>query len=181
MKIICLSGSARAQSRSTALLRIVKQQYTEHDFIIADICELPFFDDTVPAAQRSMIENLKMEIDSADGIVICTPEYNHSVPAVLKNAIDWCSRPAFESVLKHKPVTIITQAQSPFGGVRAQGQLKIIMSSTLSILHPCHEMAVGGIHHVMDESLQHVDEVLVRRLVRHIDDFLRFIKKEKEQ
>ncbi|WP_191603432.1 NAD(P)H-dependent oxidoreductase [Marinomonas algicola] len=56
-------------------------------------------------------------------------------PRRLKNAIDWASRPAFNSVIKDNPVTIITQANSPVGGARAQAHIKLIFDSTLSILY----------------------------------------------
>jgi chromate reductase len=71
-------------------------------------------------------------IRRADAVLFVTPEYNRSVPGVLKNAIDWASRPGFASPLKGKPALIITTSPGMFGGVRAQAQIRDALAATLA-------------------------------------------------
>lgn len=176
MNFLLLSGSFHSQSQSLALLREVTALLAEHDCPLPQLDLLPFYSPTLDGSEKPVsVAELLRQVASADGIIFCTPEYNHSVPAVLKNAIDWVSRPAFQSVLKDKPVTIITQANSPVGGARAQAHLKLIMDSTLSRIHPCHEMMVTAIDEKVDAQGNLTDAKTRERLARHLQDFIRFI------
>jgi chromate reductase len=78
------------------------------------------------------VSALKEAIAQADGLIICSPEYNYSTSGVLKNALDWASRPGFNSPLKNKPVLIMTSSPGVLRGVRAQSQLRETLSATLS-------------------------------------------------
>jgi chromate reductase len=82
------------------------------------------------------VERLKQSIAGVDALLFATPEYNHGVPGVLKNAIDWASRPGGKSVLIGKPVAMMGAATGPVGTARAQQQLKLILLSTLSLVMP---------------------------------------------
>ena len=86
---------------------------------------------------------LKARIELADGLVIATPEYNYGIPGVLKNAIDWVSRPAFKSVLVGKPVAILGAAPGPVGTARAQPELRNVLFGTLAQVFPHPEVLVG--------------------------------------
>ena len=88
----------------------------------------------------------KRIIAESDGVLIATPEYNHGIPGVLKNALDWASRPVFESCFKHKPVSIISSSLAFTGGVRAQYQLRETLVSMQAHLVMGPEVIVGGIH-----------------------------------
>ena len=88
---------------------------------LADIDSIPFFNadlNEVPAS----VNTLKQQIEASDGVLIATPEYNYGIPGVLKNAIDWVSRPAYASVLAQKPIGILGASPGPVGTARAQGQ-----------------------------------------------------------
>ena len=122
MNFLLLSGSFHRRSYSQALLRFVAEQLPEHQHVSPNLLHLPFYSEDLAGEQRpQVIVDFLQQVSAADALIICSPEYNHSIPAVLKNAIDWASRPAFKSPLKDKPVTFITQANSPVGGARAQG------------------------------------------------------------
>lgn len=175
MKILLMSGSFRSKSKSLAILNTLKEGFAEHAFELPRLDALPFFSEDFGTDKPEAVLNLLESVRAADGIVVCSPEYNHSVPAVLKNAIDWVSRPAFASVLKGKPVTVITQAGSPIGGARAQAHIKLVFDSTLSLVHPCHEMTIGGIDSAFDDDLRIVDEQVASRLKRHFADFVAFV------
>ncbi len=75
---------------------------------------------------------LKNAIAGADGLVLCSPEYNYGMPGVLKNAIDWASRPGFASPLRSKPALIMTASPGTAGGVRAQAQIRDALAATLA-------------------------------------------------
>jgi NAD(P)H-dependent FMN reductase len=79
-------------------------------------------------------------------VLIATPEYNHAVPGVLKNALDWASRPVFESCFKNKPVSIVSSSKAFTGGVRAQYQLRETLISMHAHLVMGPEVVVGGVH-----------------------------------
>lgn len=120
-KVLAVSGSLRATSFSTAIFRALSQE--EHLGIaltVKTLEDIPLYNedlDTDPPL--TSIAELRNEVQASDGIVIATPEYNHGMPGVLKNALDWASRPAFASCFRGKPVLIITSASGGTGGVRA--------------------------------------------------------------
>jgi chromate reductase len=74
--------------------------------------------------------------------VMCAPEFNHSIPGVLKNAIDWASRPAFQSVLAYKPVAVMTTSRGPLGGARCLEHLRTALDSCLSRITLAREVII---------------------------------------
>lgn len=177
MKFLLLSGSFHTKSRSIAILKNIEPMFIGHETILLNLDKLPFYSEDLNNDKPDLICDFLTQVSSADGIVFCTPEYNHSIPAVLKNAIDWASRPAFNSYLKDMPVSIITQAVSPVGGARAQAHLKLILDSTLSKIHTCHEMMITQVDEIFDQNMQIIDAKVKIRLSRHINDFILFTKK----
>lgn len=176
MKILLLSGSFRRHSYSLALLKVAEELLGDHCCELPDLDQLPLYNEDRSGDHRpEPVRVFQQQVDDCDAIVVCSPEYNHSIPAVLKNAIDWASRPAFHSPLKDKPVTIITQAPSLVGGARAQAHLKLVFDSTLSLLHPCHEMMIPEVKDKFDERLQLSDDHTRKRLIRHLEDFMGFV------
>ena len=184
MNILLLSGSFHKKSITLALLNVVANEMNNHgtacetkiETVMPAINELPFYSEDLAGIHKpKVVQDFLEQVSKADGIVCCTPEYNHSIPAVLKNAIDWASRPAFNSPLKDLPVTIVTQAVSPVGGARAQAHLKLVLDSTLSRVHLCHEMMVTGVDQKFDENLELVDDKTSERIRRHLASFIEFI------
>lgn len=139
--ILSISGSLRHASSATALLRtLADEMAAEAAFNIGEIGHLPHYnaDLGIPDEVGAFIAAIK----DADGLLIVTPEYNYSVPGVLKNAIDWASRPAFQSAFKGKPVFIVSVSGGALGGVRAQAHLKYIMNGMLAEVFTCQEAVV---------------------------------------
>ena len=93
----------------------------------------------LPAA----VERFRRQIAAADGLVIASPEYNHGMPGVLKNALDWASRPHNGSPLKNKPVLIVTSSPASTGGVRAQYQIRETLVSALGRPVNTPEIVIG--------------------------------------
>jgi len=177
MNFVVLTGSFHSRSHTQAVARAVVELLQEHQCSIPQLMELPFYSMDLSGDNRPpVVTDLIDAVTACDGLIVVTPEYNHSVPAVLKNAIDWASRPAFESSLKSKPVAIITQAESPVGGARVQAHLKLIFDSTLSRMQPAHEMMITGISSKFDEQQRLTDDTTRRRLNRHLQHFVEFCR-----
>lgn len=141
-KLLFFPGSLRAAASSTALLKALAARLPEGvEAETADIGALPFYnadhDGGAPVAR------LLAQVKAADGVVFVTPEYNYSVPGVLKNAIDWASRPGYNSVFKGKACLVVTTSAGALGGVRAQGHLKQILSAMLAEPFPWQEIVVS--------------------------------------
>ncbi|HEY2939325.1 MAG TPA: NADPH-dependent FMN reductase [Gaiellaceae bacterium] len=126
MRVLGIPGSLRAGSYNRALLRAARELAPAGmEIVDFDIRELPFYDGDVEAAgDPEPVTAFKDAIRSADAVLIATPEYNRGVPGVLKNAIDWASRPPLGSPLSGKPVAIMGASTGLGGTARAQEQLR---------------------------------------------------------
>ena len=125
-RILALAGSLRKNSVNRGLIRAAPES-APPDMVIDlfDLAGIPLFNQDLEREPPSAVVAFKAAIASADGVLIATPEYNFSVPGVLKNALDWASRPPREQPFVGKPVAIMS-AGGRFGGVRAQLQLRQI-------------------------------------------------------
>lgn len=106
----------------------------------AEIGKLPHYNADI--TNDPHVDTLIEAIRSAEGVAFITPEYNYSIPGVLKNAIDWASRPAYKSVFVNKPCFVISVSGGAMGGVRAQGHLKYILNGMLASVFPSLEVVV---------------------------------------
>lgn len=126
MKICGISGSLRAHSYNSALLRAVKAiAAPDHEVVIADIRDIPLYDGDVEANEGipAPVERVAGMIREADALLIVTPEYNAGIPGVLKNAMDWISR-VKPGVYGGKPTAMMGASPGKLGTVRAQMQLR---------------------------------------------------------
>lgn len=133
-RLVAISGSIRRASNCTAVLRSLQPLLPpEVDLQLVPLDDIPPYNadldgDTPPEP----VARLKRAIAEADGLVLCSPEYNYGMPGVLKNAIDWASRPGFASPLKGKPALVMTASPGTAGGVRAQAQIRDALAATLA-------------------------------------------------
>ncbi|MBB6670481.1 NADPH-dependent FMN reductase [Cohnella nanjingensis] len=126
--IVGLCGSTRKASYNRVLLRAAAAYLpSEATYLEAEIGELPFFNQDLESALPEQVASFVDMIRSADGLMISTPEYNYSVPGVLKNALEWGSRPSFGFPLNEKPVAIIGASRGIFGPVRGHRHLRDIL------------------------------------------------------
>ncbi|MBO9649492.1 MAG: NAD(P)H-dependent oxidoreductase [Variovorax sp.] len=173
VRLLAISGSLRRNSHSTAVLRNIGTLVPQG--VVLELMTLeqvpPYDGDQDGAAPPQGVVELKAAIAGADGLVICSPEYNYGMPGVLKNAIDWASRPAFASPLKGKPALIITASPGVLGGVRAQAQIREALAATLArpILRP--HVAIPNVPSRFQDG-QIVDQVTVETLKGALDDLL---------
>jgi chromate reductase len=144
-RLLGISGSLRANAYSTAVLHALTaatapQATWEH----ADIGTLPHFNqDLFGDALPAIVRDFRETVSRADGLLIVSPEYNHGIPGVLKNAFDWASRPHNQAPLKNKPALIVTCSPAVTGGVRAQYQIRETLVTTLARPVVTPEILVG--------------------------------------
>ena len=130
MKVLAVSGSLRRNSHNTQLLRAAVELAPEEiEVELWDgVRDLPLYDQDLEATELpESVRRLREDWGAADAILFSTPEYNGSVSGVLKNAVDWASRPVRESALTNKTVAVIGASTGQFGAMWAQQDLKRIL------------------------------------------------------
>jgi chromate reductase len=170
IRIAGISGSLRQASFSTALIKLLAARVSQPiELSFVDISEIPLYNEDLDGdIKPAAVNAVNAAIAQADAILFVTPEYNHGVPGVLKNTLDWVSRPVFNSALKDKPVSIITSSLAFTGGVRAQYQLRETLTSMLAHVVPGPEVVVGGVHtKFKDEAF--LDEATLNFMLQSLD------------
>jgi len=125
IKILGIAGSVRKASFNKSALRAAQKLVPEGASIeIFDIDGLPGFNQDEEKNPPAKVTELKAKIRAADAVLFVTPEYNYSIPGVLKNAIDWASRPYGDSAWKGKPVAVMGASVGVIGTARAQYHLR---------------------------------------------------------
>ena len=130
MRILAVSGSLRADSYNTQLLRAAAAAVSPDGVTVElwdGIGELPIYDQDLEDDVPESVRRLREDWSSADAILFATPEYNGSVPGGLKNAIDWASRPKGDAALLNKTVAIVGASTGQFGALWAQQDLRRIL------------------------------------------------------
>jgi chromate reductase len=132
MRVLGISGSLRRDSLNSALLRAAAERLPAGAELVEfdRLREVPPYDEDVEVeATPEVVEALRDAVRSADAVLIATPEYNHSIPGQLKNALDWVSRPAGKSALNGKPAAAIGASTGMFGAVWAQAELRKVLGA----------------------------------------------------
>ncbi len=145
-KLLGLSGSIRRESFNTAiLLSMAGRLRGDVTLSLHPLNEVPAYNqdcdgDLTPAVVRE----LRRAVGAAHGLVVCSPEYNYGMSGLLKNAIDWISRPAMKSTLKGKPVLIMSCSPSSTGGARAHAQMREALSACLARVVARPQVAIAS-------------------------------------
>ena len=177
IRIIGISGSLRQQSFNSALLRAAAEVAPEGvDFEIRSLHDVPLYNQDVEtdAGLPVIVTELKDAIADAAGLVIATPEYNAGIPGVLKNAIDWISRPPADisRVLHGKPVALLGATPGGFGTTFAQAAwLPVLRTLRMELWLENGPFYVSGASNVFDEAGRLVDDALRSRLQEYIGAF----------
>jgi chromate reductase len=132
MRVLGISGSLRRDSLNSALLRAAAERLPAGAELIEfeRLREIPPYDaDAEAVATPDAVRELREAMREADAVLIATPEYNHSIPGVLKNALDWASRPAGQSALNGKPAAAIGASTGMFGAVWAQAETRKVLGA----------------------------------------------------
>jgi chromate reductase len=161
VRVLGISGSLRRDSSNTRLLRAAAEE-APHDVELVlweGLREIPPYDqddDTVPGP--AAVEALRQAVRDADAVLIAAPEYNFSVPGVLKNALDWASRPLATNVFRNKPVAVVGASSGMFGAVWSQAEVRKVVGQAMGAIVADVEVAVGRAFEKFDEEGRLVDE-----------------------
>jgi chromate reductase len=154
---LCLAGSLRRDSWNRRLLLSADAPVSGRELVLYErLSSVPFFneDDEADAAQG--VRHLCEAVSRADGLLIATPEYNHSFPAVLKNAIDWLSRGS-KSMLAGKPVAVIGATPGSWGTRLAQTALRQVLTATGALVMPAPMLFVARVNECFDADGNLID------------------------
>lgn len=171
LKILGLVGSLRAASKNKLLLqeamRLAPEGLSIEHF---DLSSIPMYNGDLDTDENrpNSVHALKEAIRNADGVLLVTPEYNYSVPGVLKNAIDWASRPAYRSVFAKKSVGVMSATPGLLGGARVQMHLREILFGMHAKVFIHAEFLMGGTNNKFDESGQINDSTTKEMLVSYL-------------
>ena len=155
MRVLGISGSLRRASHNTALLRAAADHLPEDvQLDIYDgLREIPAYDEDMEAGPApASVAAFREAIAGADAVLFATPEYNGSVPGALKNALDWASRPAANSVLRHKPVAVVGASTGLFGAVWAQAELRKVLQTIGATVVGEEELPLPQAHEAFHED-----------------------------
>jgi chromate reductase len=132
MRVLGISGSLRRDSLNSALLRAAAERLPAGVELVEfeHLREIPPYDfDAEEAGTPEAVAELREAMRGADAVLVATPEYNHSIPGQLKNALDWASRPAGKSALNGKPAAAIGASTGMFGAVWAQAETRKVLGA----------------------------------------------------
>jgi chromate reductase, NAD(P)H dehydrogenase (quinone) len=159
MRVLGISGSLRRDSLNTALLRTAAERLPAGAELVRfeRLAEIPLFsEDAEAGAAPEAVRELREAIRSADAVLVATPEYNHSLPGQLKNALDWASRPAGQSALNGKPAAAIGASKSMFGGVWSQAELRKVLAAMGGRVVEA-ELPVARAHELLEDGRLELD------------------------
>lgn len=132
MRVLGISGSLRRDSYNSALLRAAAERLPAGAELVEfeRLRDIPPYDQDLEAeGTPAVVEELREAIREADAVLVATPEYNHSLPGQLKNALDWASRPAGESALSGTPAAAVGASTGMFGAVWAQAEARKVLGA----------------------------------------------------
>lgn len=125
IRVLAFAGSLRRGSFNKALIRCAVEVAPKSVAIeVFDLEGIPLYNQDLEAMPSQRVIDFKEKIKKADALLIASPEYNYSISGVLKNALDWASRPKADNPLQGKPVAIMSASTGRFGGARAQYHLR---------------------------------------------------------
>ena len=181
IRILGIAGSLRRKSHNRAALRAAQRLVPED--AVLDIFELdgiPVFSEDDERQPPAKVAELKRRIREADAILFVTPEYNYSIPGVLKNAIDWASRPYGDSAWSGKPAAIVGASVGRLGTARAQYHLRQVF--VFLNIHPVNqpEVMIGNAAEVFDDEGNLTDETTKKLISRLLDNLVQWTRKLQE-
>jgi chromate reductase len=179
VKVLGVAGSLRKGSYNRALLRTAQEVAPEEmEIETFDLSDIPSFNADVEAqGVPEPVSAFKQAIQNAHGLLIATPEYNYSIPGVLKNALDWASRPPGQSPLNNKPVAILGASMGMGGTIRAQSHLRQVFCFTESYVMIKPEIYVARAQDKFDAEGHLTDEKTREFLQKFLAAFVEWIKR----
>jgi chromate reductase len=181
VRVLGISGSLRKYSFNTGLLKAALQMMPEGmEMEIISLATIPLYNgDSETTGVPEPVVSFKKQIASADALLLAIPEYNYSISGVLKNAIDWASRPIKDSPLNGKPFAMIG-AGGALGTARAQYHFRQVAVFTNMITFNRPELMVPRAYESFDDKGNLVDEKVKEKLKNFLQEFFTFVVKSKE-
>ncbi|WP_116813687.1 NADPH-dependent FMN reductase [Steroidobacter cummioxidans] len=178
MNVLGICGSLRRDSYNRSLLRAAAERAPAGMTIHPDdrLSAIPLFNEDLEHDTPAAVRDLRRAVAAADGLLIATPEYNQSIPGVLKNAIDWLSRPAPEEVLVGKPVAVIGASGGRWGTRLAQNALRQALFATESVPLPSPALFVREAQNAFDADGGLIDIAIGQSLDALLVEFARWIE-----
>eukprot|EP00439_Symbiodinium_sp_Y106_P088672 s1_g1208.t1 len=178
MNLLILVGSLRADSFSLKLARAIADQLPAGVTpTLVDGGDLPLYNQDLDGEGKpTPVQTLLDQVTRADALLFITPEFNYGIPGPLKNLIDWASRPAYNSPLKHKPALIIAHSIAPTGGARAHSQLSSVLGGTLTRLMIGPSFLVPSVHEKFNEDGDLTDELMKMIFPKALEDFINWAR-----
>lgn len=182
VSILGFAGSLRKSSYNKALLRAASELLPRDARLeIFDLEGIPPFNQDLETSMPPRVKEFKARIRAADAVLIATPEYNYSIPGVLKNAIDWASRPYGDNAFRGKPVAVMSASIGMLGGARAQYHLR--QSFVFLDMYPINspEVFVTFARQKVDEKGNLTDETsrkLIKELLESLTAWTRKLKQQ---
>lgn len=175
MKLLGLVGTNSARSTNRKLLQYIEQHFADKaDIELVEIKELPIFNKPANRELPEIVKELVAKIEAADGVIIGTPEYDHSIPAVLMNALAWVSYGVYP--LLNKPVMITGASYGTLGSSRAQLQLRQILNAPeLKATVLPDEFLLSHSLQAFDANGEFIDLETSQKLDAIFDDFRLFV------
>ena len=183
MRVLAIPGSVRADSLNARLLRHLAEQAPAGVEIelYADLKSIPPYDeDDDTELAPAPVTELRRRIADADAILIATPEYNHSIPGVLKNALDWASRPRANPTIRSKPVAVTGASTGRFGAVWAQEDARKVLAATGARVIDTQPVAIALAHKAFDEKGRLTTTDHEVGLLRILDDLANEVDRDRE-
>jgi len=176
--ILGFAGSLRKDSYNKALLRVAIELVPKSAKLeIIDLEGIPPFNQDLENRMPEKVKEFKAKIKVADAILIATPEHNYSIPGVLKNAIDWASRPPGDNSFEGKPVAIMSASPGTLGGARAQYHLRQVLVSLNMHAINRPEVIVASADKKIDEKGKLADEKLRKKIRQLLENLVDWTKK----
>lgn len=172
-----LVGSLRKESYNMKIAKYIVKKYSDKaHFEIVDIKDFPLFNEDLEEDVPEAVLESRKKLKKKDGIIIISPEYNHSIPGVMKNALDWFSRDDY--VLMKKPYLLMGASDGTIGTARMQAHIKQILSAGAFQMYsiPKNEFLFARIQDNIDENGDITNERSIKKLDKRIDDFIDFTK-----
>lgn len=164
LNIVGICGSLRKGSYNKIVLENIKEKFSDKiNLEILDISKVPFFNEDIDVNTLESVNILKDKIDKAEAVVIATPEYNYSVPGVLKNTIDWLSRGEIKP-FDNKKVAIVSSSLGFLGGARVQYHLREVLLCLNADVIKKPEVFIGDVHKKVNDKGEIIDEMTIKIL-----------------
>ena len=177
-KVVVILGSISEKSNNKKLADFILERYRDKlDMELMTLEKLPMYNEDLESNLPDIIKKYKNKVRSTDGVIIVTPEYNHSIPGVLKNVIDWFSRG--KRALANKPVMIAGASIGVLGTAKAQIHLRQILNAggVAAITLPGNEVFINNITKKLDDKGKLIHQPTIEFLDQVVDNFIDWMHK----